>query len=355
MSAERAVVQVGVDHTSAPLAVIEVLHRALREAPAADLRSRCGGVVRLATCHRVELYTEGATPQVAAHLYCQWLRLSESEAQEAAPHLVVRSGADAAEHLMSVAAGLESAVLGEDQIQGQVREAYRAACAAGDAGPLLHRLFHAALRAGRRARSETPLKQGGRSLAGSAIAWLARELGDLRDETVLVIGAGEMARVAAARLREREVGRLLIINRTWSKAQELAAATGGEALPWAWRERVVGEVGGIVCATGAPEPVIRVSWLQQEEGRCRGPRLVVVDLAVPRNVEQPAEPINGVLLADVEGLSRRLAEDADRREGAVLAARAIVAEGLESWVSWVRARGAGVGGSDPARRGSAAG
>jgi glutamyl-tRNA reductase len=355
MSAERSVVQVGVDHTSAPLAVIEALHRALRAAPATDLRTRCEGVVRLATCHRLELYSEGVTPQVATRLYFHWFRLSESEAQEVAPHLVVRSGAAAAEHLMSVAAGLESAVLGEDQIQGQVREAYRAACAAGDAGPLLHRLFHAALRAGRRARSETPLKRGGRSLAGSAVAWLARELGDLREQTVLVIGAGEMARVAAARLREREVGRLVIVNRTWSKAQELAAATGGEALPWAWRERLVGEVGGIVCATGAPEPVVRVSWLQPEEERCRGLRLVVVDLAVPRNVEQPAKPINGVLIADVEGLSRRLAEDADRREGAVVAARAIVAEGLEAWVSWVRARGTGVGGSDPAQRGTVAG
>ena len=355
MNSERSVVQVGVDHTSAPLAVIESLHRALRGAAATDLRARCEGVVRLATCHRLELYCEGVTPPAATRLYCQWFGLSDSEGLEVARHLVVRCGADAAAHLMSVAAGLESAVLGEDQIQGQVREAYRAACTAGDTGPLLHRLFHAALRAGRRARSETPLKQGGRSLAGSAVAWLARELGDLRQQTVLVIGAGEMARVAAARLREREVGRLLLVNRTWSKAQDLAAATGGEALPWAWRERLVGEVGGIVCATGAPEPVIRVSWLQSQVGRCQGLRLVVVDLAVPRNVEQPATPVPGVLIADVEGLSRRLAEDADRREGAVQAARAIVAEGLEAWVSWVRARGAGVGGGDPAQRGIVAG
>ena len=355
MTGERALVQVGVDHKVAPLAVIEALHRALQGGPPASLRDRCGGLVRLATCHRLELYTEGVTQHAAVALFLHWFRLSETEAGEVLPYLVTRAGAEAAEHLMSVAAGLESAVLGEDQIQGQVREAYRAACAAGEAGPLLHRLFHATLRAGRRARSETALKQGGRSLAGSAVAWLARELGDLRERTVLVIGAGEMARVAAARLRERDLGRLLLVNRTWAKAQELAVQTGGEALPWAWRERIVGEVDGIVCASGAPEPIVPCEWLRHGTGAGAPRRLVVVDLAVPRNVEQPEAPIDGVEIADVEGLSRRLAEDAERREGAVHEARAIIAAELGSWVSWVRARSEGVGGGGPAQLGSAAG
>jgi glutamyl-tRNA reductase len=355
MSAEGAVVQVGVDHRTAPLEVIEALHRSLRCAPDADLRGRCGGVVRLATCHRLELYTEGATPQAAVRLFALWFGLSDAAALDLTPRLTVRIGETAAEHLMSVAAGLESAVLGEDQIQGQVREAYRAACAAGVAGPLLHRLFHATFRAGRRARGETPLKQGGRSLAGSGVAWLARELGDLGGCTVLVIGAGEMARVAAARLRERGVGRLLLVNRTWAKAQSLAALTGAEALPWAWRQRAVNEADGIVCASGAPEPVVPAAWLRSRVFDGSGQRLVVVDLAVPRNVEQPETAVEGLLIADVDGLSRRLADDAGRREGAVRAARAIIAEELGAWVSWVRVRSEGVGGGDPARAGTVAG
>jgi glutamyl-tRNA reductase len=348
------VVQVGVDHRSAPLAVLESLHRARRCTPPADLRARCGGAVRLATCHRLELYVEGASPQLAVRLFFQWFALGDGEALALAPHLVVRTGEEAAEHLMSVAAGLESAVLGEDQIQGQVRDAYRAACAAGEAGPLLHRLFHATFRAGRRARGETALKQGGRSLAGSGVAWLARELGDLAARTVLVVGAGEMARVAAARLRERGAGRLLLVNRTWAKAQELAAAVGGEALPWAWRERLLGEVDALVCAAGAPEPVVSAGWLARAcaDGRRR---LVVVDLAVPRNVEQPAAPVAGLALADVAALSQRLAEDADRRTNAVAAARAIIAEELGAWSSWARSRSEGVGSGRTARHGTIAG
>jgi len=331
-----------------------MLHRRLRAAGPVDLEACCNGVVPLVTCHRLELYLEGVGAHSAPHLWAQWLGLDQAALQEIAPHLTVRVGVAAAEHLMRVAAGLESAVLGEDQIQGQVREAYRSACARRSAGPLLHRLFHATFRAGRRARSETSLKQGGRSLAGSAVAWLAREIGDLGGRTVLVLGAGEMARVAASRLRERGVGRLLVINRTWAKAQEIASCFGGEALPWAWRERMVGESDGILCATGAPEPVIPAGWLESAARR-GGRRLAVVDLAVPRNVEAPAASRWSAVIADVEVLSRRLAEDADRREQAVLAVRAIISEELGAWVSWAQARELGVGGDEPAQRGSAAG
>jgi glutamyl-tRNA reductase len=348
------VVLVGVDHRSAPLAVLELLHRLRRTAPPADLRARCSGVVRLATCHRLELYVEGASPQLAVRLFCQWFSLTDEDALAVTPYLAVRMGEYAAEHLMSVAAGLESAVLGEDQIQGQVRDSYRAACAAGEAGPLLHRLFHATFRAGRRARGETALKQGGRSLAGSGVAWIARELGTLTDRTVLVVGAGEMARVAAARLRERGVGRLLLVNRTRAKAQELATAVAGEALPWAWREGLLGEVDAVVCASGAPEPVLSAEWLVRGCAAGRR-RLVVVDLAVPRNVEQPTMPVPGLEIADVEGLSQRLAEDADRRASAVAAARAIIAEELGAWSSWVRSRSEGVGSGTTARHGAIAG
>lgn len=355
MIAASSILQVGVDHATAPLALLERLHRSLRAAGTVELRSRCQGAVRLATCHRLELYLEGVPHADAVDLFRRWLGLSSAAVAELAPHLVVRGDENAATHLMRVAAGLESAVLGEDQIQGQVREAYRGACAAREPGPLLHRLFHAAFRAGRRARSETPLKQGGRSLAGSAVALLARELGDLPGASVLVLGAGEMARVAAARLRERGAGRLIFVNRTWAKALEMATEHGGEALPWAWRERALAEANGVVCATGAPEAVIPADWLAQALDAPGGRRLVVVDLAVPRNVEVPSGSHAGLIVADVESLTRRLDDDAERRRGAIAAAQAIIAEELAVWVSWARTREERAGREEAAPRGSAAG
>jgi glutamyl-tRNA reductase len=171
---------------------------------------------------------------------------------------------------------------------------------------------------------------------------------------VLVLGAGEMARVAAARLRERGVGRLILANRTWAKAQELAALLAGEALPWAWRQRVLPEVGGIVCATGAPEPVIAADWLCRAVGTHER-RLVVIDLAVPRNIEAPAIMPTRLVVADVECLTRRLDDDAGRRRSAVTAALAIIGEELETWASWARIREERAVREEAAPRGSVAG
>ncbi|MFH1176084.1 MAG: glutamyl-tRNA reductase [Acidobacteriota bacterium] len=354
MNSSPEVVQVGIDHRTVRLGMLERLQVARQRCGTVELRPRCSGVVRLATCHRLELYLEGASDELAVRLFAQWLgRACEGEG-ELAPHLVVRTGAAAGEHLLRVATGLESAVLGEDQIQGQVREAYRQACAAREAGPLLHRLFHAAFRAGKRVRAETPLKQGGRSLAGNGVSWLGRQLGEFAGATVLVIGAGEMARIAAARLRARGVRRLLITNRTWSRGDELAREVGGETLPWAWRGRALSEVDGIVCASGASEPVIPAAWLSAAVA-APGRRLAVVDLAVPRNIEAPAVAPPGLALADVEELSRQLSQDAVRRAGAIGAAERIVGEELSEWLTWAQARVRGAVRSSPARGGMFAG
>ena len=183
---------------------------------------------------------------------------------------------------------------------------------------------------------------------------MVRELGGVRDKTVLVIGAGEMGRLAAARLKERGVGRLLVTNRTWSRAQELAARHGGEALPWAWRERAVAEADGVVCACGAPDLVVEARCLM-ETVRRRSGRLVVIDLAVPRNVELPCQSLKGLLLVDVEGLSLRLAADASRREAAVREADEVVERELGEWVAWALARGEGEVRRDARRSGSQAG
>ena len=332
MSRPLGVVQVGVDCPRAPLSVLERLLARRQEVPPVPAEGLCGQV-QLQTCHRIELYTEGLGPLRATERFRAWLGLSLPELAQLRPHLWIREDAAAGRHLLRVAAGLESLVLGEDQILGQARVAYRRACEAREAGPLLHRLFHAAFRAGKRARAETSLKEGARSLAECGVAFLFDRLGGLSDRCVLVLGAGEMGHVAVARLAERGVGRLLVANRTLSRAEELAAEAGGEALPWAWRVRGLREADAVLCACHAVEPVLDGASLA-----AAGRPLVVVDLAVPRGVEEPEVRPRGLVVADVEDVARHLPGNAERRRAAEAQARRIVEEELELWMSWAQGR-----------------
>jgi glutamyl-tRNA reductase len=350
------ILQVGVDHRGASLEALATLH-ALRQRqngrqPAFRPET---GLVALTTCHRLELYLEGCPEPDAPELFRQWLGGEDTIALPADGTLVVRRGEAAARHLLRVAAGLESAVLGEDQILMQVRQAYREACATRTARPLLHRMFHAAFRVGKRVRSETALASGGRSLAGAGVAAVQRVLGDLGDASVLVLGLGEMGALAARRLRQRGVGRLVLSNRTRARAEALAGRLGAEVLRWEWRVGLLPQMDAVICATGASEPVLPAGPLREAaKGRARP--LVVVDLAVPRNVERPSSPSRALSVIDLDDLSRQLEEAADARRRAVRAAAAVVDEELGEWVDWARSRAAsGARRPGACRRGLAAG
>jgi len=345
------VVQVGVDHLGASLDHIAHLHLVRRQA-GSQPSSPC---VALATCHRVELYLEGVPAEAAPHTFRSWAG-GGPESQEQIEGLGLRLGEEAGRHLLRVASGLESAVLGEDQILQQVRLAYRAACEAGCAGPLLHRLFHAAFRAGRRVRGETGLATGCRSLAGAAVAALHRSLGGLRGKSVLVLGAGEMGAVAARQLRERGA-EVLLCNRSPARAAALAARLGLATRPWEWRAALLSHVDGLICATGAAEPVVLRPWLERAS-RGRSAPLVVVDLGVPRNVETLSAPAEGLQLIDITDLARRMEQDRERQASAVAEAESIVEQELRGWISWAQRRqqgGARSGSGGSARRDLAVG
>lgn len=316
----------GIDQRIAPLDLLASLAGDATALP--HIRSRCAGVVALATCHRRELYLEGVAGSEVRSLFARWAGGGESV-------VVVREGAAAVEHLLRVAAGLESAVLGEDQILGQVRAAYRQACAGRLAGPLLHRAFHAAFRTGKRVRSETDLGGGGRSLAGSAVALLGRRLGGLEAATVLVLGAGEMASLAATRLRARGAGGIVVCSRTFSRAAALAAQVGGQALPWEWREQALSAADGVIAAVSAPAPVLSAAALRSAAQRGR---LVAVDLGLPRNLEPPAETMPGLEVIDLDAMRTLLASHAAQRRGAVAQAEGIVAVELAAYTAWLASR-----------------
>jgi glutamyl-tRNA reductase len=321
----------GVDRATATVERLAALHAARQGDGASVLLPEGGSLVVLATCHRLEWYLEGVGRRDGQALFAGWLGHHPS-----LDPLTCREGTPAAEHLLRVAAGLESAVLGEDQILSQARASYRDACGARRSGPLLHRLFHAAFRAGRRVRGETALAGGTRSLAGAAVAAIHRRLDGLRHRSVLVLGAGEMAALAARLLAGRGVGRLVIANRTPQRACALAALVKGEAAPWEWRAGLARTVDAVICAVRANGPVIEAAGLRRVAAERTAP-LVVVDLGVPRNVETADVP--GIELMDVDDLGALLEKDSRCRAMAVRAAEAIVEEELEAWLARLASHG----------------
>jgi glutamyl-tRNA reductase len=321
--------QVGLDRKGAGLAALEEAHRALAGRPPV-------AGVALVTCHRVELYLEGDGPiddDEAVGRFETWVGRGGRR-----PAPVVRRGEAAARHLLRVAAGLESAIVGDDQILGQARRAYRDACDGGRAGRLLHRLFHAAFRAGRRVRSETALKEGPRSLAGAAAAEVCRLLGDLSAHSVTVVGAGEMARAAGHLLAERGVGRLLVVNRTYARGREVADSVGAEAVPWEWREAALASSSATILAARVSEPILSARALASLARTPDAP-FVVADLGVPRNAEPLFTAPPGLVLLDVEGLARAREEREGLRLAAVAEGEGIVEEELSRWIEFARQPG----------------
>jgi glutamyl-tRNA reductase len=330
-SPRARILQVGVDLASHGLAHLAALHAGRQSAAAALSLPPGAGVVPVATCHRLELYLHEVTERDAAEVFERWVGGASS-----GHPLTVRCGDDVVRHLLRVAAGLESAVLGEDQILAQLRGAYRAANAAGLTNGPLHRLFHAAFRVGRRVRSETELAGGVRSLAGAAVAVVNRRVGSLRGRPVLVLGAGEMAQLAARALVDREVGRLVIANRSPDRAAALAQAVGGECTPWEWRATVLPLVDVVICATSATHVIDPEALACAAHGRSTP--LIVADLGVPPNIG--AHDLAGIEIFDVATFASVLNGDVTRRRDAIDAAEAIIAQEVPDWLSRAAAPGA---------------
>src|SRR5262249_6367821 len=251
------IVAAGIDHRTTPVDLREALafrHEGLDSAYAALARRELvREAVLVSTCNRVEIYAavEGDT---VADACARFLAEHHGLAWEAlAPHVVVRRGADAARHLFRVAAGLESLVVGEPQILGQVKEAFAASERARRTGPLTSRLFSAAFTVGKRVRSETGLGEGAVSVSYAAIALARKIFGTLAGRQVLVLGAGEMAELTGVHLRAQHVGAITIASRTLTTAEALAGRLAGTAIPWAALPDALKSADIVVSATGAPD------------------------------------------------------------------------------------------------------
>jgi glutamyl-tRNA reductase len=295
-------------------------------------------VVILSTCNRVEAY--GNVPSYHSGFLALKRVLVETrgiEHEELTDPLYAHWERDATDHLFSVAAGLDSMVLGETQIQRQVREALRRAEAEEAAGPTLATAFHAAVRAGRRVRQETGLGAAPDAYVAIGTDLADEALGGITGRTTVVIGAGGMAELAVHHLRNRGVGPVRVLNRSLERARALAERTdsdhaGLEALPGALEDADL-----IVSATGAAGHVIRRADLRRASAGRAGRPLVILDLAVPRDVEPEAAALEGVRVIDVLTLRERIGDDSPETAEEVARARAIVDDEVRRWI--VRRRG----------------
>ena len=238
-------------------------------------------------------------------------------------------------HLFRVAAGLDSMVLGEAQILGQIREAHRVATAAGSLRAVTNRLFMNALECGKRVRSETGLGTRPTSVAGLALTLAGRIFESLSGRRALLVGAGETAELTARLLLDEGVSEIVVTNRSFERAQALAAASGGRAVPWDQRAVAAAEVDLILSATNATEPVLTAAALKAalSNSKRRGP-LLVLDLAVPRDVEVEVGDLPDVYRYDLDALTGMADANAKARLGEVPRAEAIVEECVQRFADW---------------------
>jgi glutamyl-tRNA reductase len=315
------VLVVGANFRSAPLELLERLAVDPEQRPKAlarllDAEYLHEGVI-VSTCNRVEVYTAVSRFHGGAGDARRFLAdLHGAGVEEFADYLYEYYDERAVRHLFAVAAGIDSMVVGEAQILGQVREAFQAAQAEGTVGPVLSSLFTRAIKVGRRARRETGIGDGLASTLPVGLRVVRSHLGDLAGRRVLLVGAGGLARLAGRTLRQAGAGELVVANRTAARGAALAAELGGRSVPL---ERVAAELAGadlVIAATAGARPTVTRAAVAGGLAR-RAPRrpLVVLDLGVPRDVEPEVRQLPGVVLADLDGLRAVLeTDDGPRRQ-----------------------------------------
>ncbi len=332
-----AILTLGISYRRAPIELLERLSfadddlaKAYRHALDLDAIEEA---VILSTCNRVEI--SASVPSYHAGFLALKRVLTETRsvgADELAEPLYSHWEQDAADHLFAVAAGLDSMVIGETQIHAQVREALRTAEAERAAGPALRALFHAAGRAGRRARAETSLGAAPDAFVALGADLAAESLGGLRDRDVVVVGAGQMAGLAVKHLHDRSVGMVRVLNRSIEHARALAERTGDGFATLDELSTALASADLVVSATGAAETVIDVDAVHAALAHPRSNPLVLLDLAVPRDVDPAVGELEGVRLIDILSIRERLMTRGDEITGDIVQAHEIVAEEVRRWV-----------------------
>lgn len=331
-----AVIVAGISHNGAPVAVREKLaFRMVDLIPAIEsLRTECGireGVL-LSTCNRTEFYVvdgDADTDAVASI----WRTLSHRLGEDAASYGYVRRDRDAISHLFHVAAGLDSMVLGEAQIHGQVRDAW-AACRP-QSGAILNRLFQTSLLVAGRVRSETAIGRGAASVSSAALQLARQIFGSLAGRRAMVLGAGEMAELALECLANEGVRAAIVANRTYERARELAERYGALAMHYDECWASLHEVDVLLCSTAAPRPVVTLDRIGPAVVGRRDRPLCILDIAMPRDVEPRVAELDNVFLYDLDDLRAVVTSNVERRRGELPSAEELIGQEVERFWDWL--------------------
>jgi glutamyl-tRNA reductase len=292
--------------------------------------------VALFTCNRTELYLVTADAVEAENAALGILsRQAGLRPTELLGSLYSLRGREAVEHLFAVTGGLDSMIVGEAEVQGQVKRAYEMALVAGVSGPVSNRLFRDALAAGKRVRSETGIARANVSVSTVAVQLAAQFLGDLSERRVLVIGAGENAELTARALRDRGVDTLFVANRRYDRALGLAQRFGGRAITFEDMPRELEAADIVVTSTGAPHQIVGREELEFVAATRMGRPLVLIDLAVPRDIEPSVRDCPGIALYDMDDLQRAVARNMDAREAEAAEALVLVREEVARFQDWM--------------------
>jgi glutamyl-tRNA reductase len=332
----------GINHRTAPVSLREKVafseERLLAALRALRQEAGVAEVVILSTCNRTELYWAGSAS--GAEL-SQWLERHHGNNLDLASSLYVHQESRAVEHAFSVASGLDSMVLGEAQILGQLKDAYRAAQEAGSTGPSLNKLFQAAFSAAKRVRSETRIGENAVSLASATVSLARRVYSDLSAHTALMVGAGDMNALTARHFVSAGVKRMVIANRTLGRAQALAAELKAHAVGLDALEQELAQADIVITCTASAVPLITKAAAEAAIRARRRRPIFMVDLAVPRDIDPAVADLEDVYLFSIDDLQQLIDENRQQREVAAGGARLVIDEEVARFLTESRAKDAG--------------
>ena len=318
----------GLSYKTAPVELREKLavHPSMLRCHGCRLRvgGNLGEVVLLSTCNRVEVY--GVTPRVNGNIHRLFQQLSTSEV-DFAPHLYIKEGAEAVQHLFSVVSGLDSMVIGETEITGQVKQAYLAAQGAKLTGRVTNRLFQTALQAAKEIRTQTGIGRGATSVGSVAVELAERIFDhDLCTKTVMIIGAGKMGEACVRHLAKKGARAVLVSNRSYDRAVNLATDFGGRAVRFDDCLAAMSEADIVVSSTGSPNTILHRAEVASVMSARRNRPLFLIDIAVPRDIDADVDQLENVFLYNVDHLEAIVRENVRQREQELARCQAILQE-----------------------------
>ncbi len=329
---------IGISHHTAPIEIREKVAIARSEYSdrVSELRALSGveEVVVLSTCNRTEIYC--LSTDAGKQGLVDWVhRVNDIPAGELDRHFYHHEGEDAARHLVRVASGLDSLVLGETQILGQLKDAWQQAHDAGSLGKVLDRLFQHTFNAAKAIRTSSGISDHTVSVAYTAVVLARQIFGNLNSQTVVLVGAGEMVQLCGRYLRDHGIANLLIVNRSREKAEELAVEMGASAMTLDRLGEALPRADILISSTASPDPVIRKADIKAALRKRRHRPMFLVDIAVPRDIDPEVSKLRDVYLYTIDDLQQVVDENMEQRNAAALSATADVDESVAAFMRWL--------------------